>query len=63
MDKLKGSGSTFSTSGKAWQPFRLNRRIAAKHAKGWRLRRKGFGLPSDKASLRAIANEVANPKA
>jgi hypothetical protein len=62
MDKLKGTGSTFSTSGKPWAPFKLNRQIAAKHAKGWRLKRKGFGLPPDKASLRAIADQVGKPK-
>jgi hypothetical protein len=37
MQKLRGSGSTFSTSGKRWFPFRGNRRVGARNARLHRL--------------------------
>lgn len=62
MQKLRGSGATFSTSGQDWKPFRFNPKIAARAAKLHRLKRKGLLPPIDKASLRAAALAAANVK-
>lgn len=59
MDRLRGTGTTFSTSGKRWQPFRGNRKIAARNARLHRLKRAGLTPPGDKASLRAMADVAA----
>lgn len=58
MDKLKGSGATFSTSGKRWQPFRINPKIVARNARLHRLKRKGLTPPGDKQSLRELATQA-----
>jgi hypothetical protein len=42
MQKLRGSGSTFSTSGKHWKPFRHNPKITRRNARLHRLQRKGL---------------------
>jgi hypothetical protein len=47
MDILRGSGSTFSTSGKRWNPFRPNRKIGAQNAKRWRLIRSGKAMTKE----------------
>lgn len=59
MQKLRGSGSTFSTSGADWMPFRFNPKIAAKSARLHRLKRKGLTPPTDKQSLREAADRAA----
>jgi hypothetical protein len=59
MDKLKGSGATFSTSGKRWQPFQINRKLTARAARLHRLKRKGLTPPGDKQSLRELAQDAA----
>lgn len=58
MDKLKGSGSTFSTSGKQWRPFRFNPKIAARNARLHRLIREGKLKPMSKVQMRKIADET-----
>ena len=62
MQRLRGSGNTFSTSGKPWLPFRYNPKIGRQRAKAMRIKRKGLALPEDKASLRAIANQISRPR-
>ena len=37
MDKLRGSGNTFSTSGKAWLPFKHSPKVARRNARLHRL--------------------------
>lgn len=59
MDKLKGRGTTFSTSGERWLPFHYDPIRAAKFARLHRLKRKGLTPATDKASLRAAADEAA----
>ena len=61
MQRLRGTGGTFSTSGKSWHPFRLNHKLARQRAKAYRIKRKGLALPEDKASLRALADQVSRP--
>jgi len=58
MDKLKGSGNTFSTSGKHWRPFRSNPKIVKRNARLHRLIRAGIIKPMTKAELRAAAQEL-----
>lgn len=58
MDRLRGTGTTFSTSGKRWFPFRGNPKLVARHARLHRLKRKGLTPPSDKASARAMCAEA-----
>lgn len=53
MQKLRGSGTTFSTSGKHWKPFRHNPKITRRNARLHRLKRKGL-LPI-KAELAAMS--------
>ena len=55
MDILKGSGSTFSTSGRKWKPFRYNPERAAAAARLHRLVRSGKAGALDKTSLRQQA--------
>lgn len=59
MQKLRGPGPTFSTSGKDWQPFRFNPRLAAKQNRLHRLQRKGLTPSTDKQSQRAAADLAA----
>lgn len=59
MNKLRGTGTTFSTSGKPWQPFQGNAKVARRNARLHRLKRKGLTPPADKTSLRALADEAA----
>jgi hypothetical protein len=59
MDRLRGTGSTFSTSGKAWKPFRHNPRLAAKQGRLHRLQRNGLTPSTDKTSLREAAAHAA----
>jgi hypothetical protein len=54
MQKLRGSGSTFSTSGKHWFPFRGNRKIAARNAKLHRLIKAGKLQPMTKQQMREL---------
>jgi hypothetical protein len=58
MQKLKGSGTTFSTSGKHWQPFHFNPRLAAKKARLHRLKAAGLTPPTDKASMRQAGEQA-----
>jgi hypothetical protein len=59
MDKLRGTGKTFSTSGKRWLPFHYDPARAAKMARLHRLKAKGLTPATDKASLRQAADEAA----
>lgn len=58
MRILKGSGSTFSTSGKAWNPFRGNRTVDAQNRKRARIVAKGHAALS-KDALRTLASQAA----
>jgi hypothetical protein len=58
MNKLRGTGNTFSTSGKRWLPFGFDPAHAAKQARLHRLKRKGLTPPTDKASLRQAAEDA-----
>jgi hypothetical protein len=58
MDKLRGSGNTFSTSGKQWLPFHYDPIRASKAARLHRIIRKGLAPPTDKASLRKAADQA-----
>ena len=55
MQKLRGTGSTFSTSGKPWYPFRgSNTKIAARNARLHRLLRNGTIKPLTKDEARKL---------
>jgi hypothetical protein len=60
MQKLRRTGSTFSTSGKGWHPIRLNRHIIRQKGRLHRLMREGL-LPAkpDKEAARAECEEAA----
>ena len=58
MNKLRGTGSTFSTSGKYWRPFRFNPKIAKRNAKLHKLIRAGKLQPMTKAQMRAAAEQA-----
>ena len=58
MDKLKGSGNTFSTSGKRWMPFHHNPKLASRFARLHKLKAKGLTPAPDKASLRQLAQQA-----
>jgi hypothetical protein len=62
MQKLRGSGSTFSTSGQRWLPFRLNPKLAARFARLHRLKRKGLLKPMTKDQQRAELAKLAPPR-
>lgn len=40
-------------------PFNVNPALGRKLARQHRIKQKGFGLPSSKAELRAIADQIA----
>jgi hypothetical protein len=54
MQKLRGSGSTFSTSGQRWYPFRGNQKAAARNAKLRRLMQAGKLQPMTKQQMREL---------
>ncbi len=58
MNRLRGTGTTFSTSGKRWHPFESNPKVARRNARLHRLKAKGLLPAGDKASLRAMADEA-----
>ena len=58
MQKLRGTGTTFSTSGKDWQPFRFNPKLAHRNARLHRLQKRGLTPSTDKQSQR-VAAELA----
>jgi hypothetical protein len=58
MQRLRGSGNTFSTSGKHWRPFHFNPRLAAKKARLHRLKANGLTPATDKASLREAGEQA-----
>lgn len=59
MDKLRGSGSTFSTSDKRWQPFRGNPIVGKQNAKRWRLVKQGLTGFETKDEMRKLAARLA----
>lgn len=59
MHKLRGSGTTFSTSGKPWHPFAINAKVARRNARLHRVKAKGLLPATDKASLREAAAKAA----
>ena len=58
MQKLRGTGNTFSTSGKYWRPFRFNPQIARKRAQANRIKKAEHALPGDKAGQRQAAEQA-----
>jgi hypothetical protein len=58
MDRLRGTGKTFSTSNKRWLPFGYDPKHAKKMARLHRLKAKGLTPATDKASLREAADEA-----
>lgn len=59
MDKLRGIGSTFSTSGQRWHPFPgFNRKIIQQKARLRRLKAKGLIAPIDKATARQLVTQA-----
>lgn len=58
MDKLRGTGTTFSTSGKRWLPFHHDPHRARKMARLHRLKAAGLTPPTDKASMRQAADQA-----
>lgn len=58
--KLRGTGTTFSTSGKHWRPFMLNPKVAKRNAKLYRLKRQG--ITPTKAELAAMSEAAAAGK-
>jgi hypothetical protein len=59
MQKLRGTGPTFSTSGKDWQPFRFNPKLAYRNARLHRLQQHGLTPFTDKQSMREAAIHAA----
>jgi len=63
MDKLRGSGNTFSTSGKGWRPFPgHNRYLAAQKARLHRLKRKGLTPKGGKAEMRKLCEQAVRER-
>ena len=58
MERLRGTGKTFSKSGEKWLPFHYNPTRAAKMARLHRLKRKGLTPSTDKASMRRACDEA-----
>ena len=60
MQKLRGTGLTFSTSDKAWHPFKYSAKRGRETARLHRLMRKGL-LPEkpDKEAARRECEEAA----
>jgi hypothetical protein len=58
MRTLRGTGKTFSTSGKRWLPFHYDPHHAKKMARLHRLKAKGLTPATDKASLREAAEKA-----
>ena len=58
MKTLRGTGKTFSTSGKRWLPFHYDPQHAKKMARLHRLKAAGLTPPTDKASLREAADQA-----
>ena len=46
MDRLRGSGNTFSTSGEQWFPFRGNPKVAGRNGRLHRLIKSGKFKPT-----------------
>lgn len=65
MQKLRGSGNSFSTSGKRWWPFAYgnrNRKVSARNAKLHKLRRAGKLPVLTKDDMRQQLAELFNAK-
>ncbi len=62
MQKLRGTGTTFSTTGQAWKPFRFNPRLAAKIGRLHRLKRKGLTGHETKAQMRVLAEQAVRDR-
>jgi len=65
MDKQRGSGSTFSTSGKRWWPFaygKRNRKVAARNAKLRRMMKAGTLQSMTKDEMRKLIADVSNAR-
>jgi hypothetical protein len=60
MNKLRGTGSTFSTSGKHWQPFRSNRKVASRNARLHRTLKAGTIKPMTKQQLREAGEQAVH---
>lgn len=67
MKVLRGSGSTFSTSGKRWHGFPIAsptaRKVAGKNARLRRLLAKGVIAPLSKAQQRELAAQATKDHA
>jgi hypothetical protein len=62
MQKLRGTGTTFSTSGKRWQPFMLNPKVAKRNAKLHRLLKSGKLKPMSKEEMRQACIAAVKPQ-
>jgi hypothetical protein len=58
MQKLRGSGNTFSTSGRPWLPFRMNPKVGRQNAKRHRWMQKGLTGPMSKEQLQELADQA-----
>jgi hypothetical protein len=58
MHKLRGTGTTFSTSGKRWVPWHSNSKVGRRNARLWRLKRKGLLPNLTKAEARALCDQA-----
>jgi len=58
MDNLRGTGSTFSTSGKPWFPYRGNPKAAKRNGRLHRLIRAGIVKPMSKDEMRAACDQA-----
>lgn len=58
MDKLRGNGTTFSTSGKRWFPFRGNLKAARRNGRLHRLIKAGVIEPMSKDDMRKACDQA-----
>jgi len=63
MQHLRGTGSTFSTSDKAWLPFRDNPKIRKRNGRLRRLMRAGELQRMTKAQLRELGEAAIRQRA
>jgi hypothetical protein len=62
MQKLRRSGSTFSTSGKRWFPFRGNLKVARRNGRLHKLIKAGVIEPMSKADMRTACDAAVMAK-
>lgn len=62
MQKLRGSGTTFSTSGRPWLPFQFNPHAARRFQRLHRLMQTGKLQPATKAEMRAACDAAVKER-